>query len=117
MAEWAADRTVFAFDEFCHTSMIIRIALGLNLINMLPDLLITTTLIWEPAASFYDLLIAVFSSLVPLVVFIVYIGLMFLFLFYTAGQHQLVFDFYTALNLDDMEGGIIREYDDGFEPD
>ena len=57
-----------------------RLALGFNIINMLPDLLINTTLIWEPAALFYDLLIAVFKSLVPLVVFIIYIGFTFVFL-------------------------------------
>ena len=83
---------------------------------MLPDLLINTTLIWEPAAIFYDLLIAVFKSLVPLVVFMLYMGMTFVFLLYTLGQHQLSFDFYTDVNLDDMEGGIIREFDQGDEP-
>ena len=77
---------------------------------MLPDLLINTTLVWEPAAVFYDLLIAVFKSLVPLVVFIIYIMVTFIFLFYTFGQHQLIFDYYTDINMDDMEGGIVREY-------
>lgn len=91
--------------------MNVRIALGLNLWNMLPELLINTTLVWEPAGMFYDLLVAVFKSLVPLTVFIGYISITFIFLFYTIGQHQLTFDFYTATNLDDMEGGIINEFD------
>lgn len=96
--------------------MFIRLALGINLINMLPELLINTTLVWEKAGEFYDLLMAVFKSLIPLTVFIGYISITFIFLFYTIGQHQLTFDFLTDLNLDDMAGGIIQEYSDGDEP-
>lgn len=83
---------------------------------MLPEILINTTLVWEQAGMFYDLLVAVFKSLVPLTVFIIYISITFIFLFYTIGQHQLTFDFFTDLNLDDMAGGILREYPDGYEP-
>jgi hypothetical protein len=93
-----------------------RFSLMANLLNMLPSLLITTTLIWEPAAIFYDLLMAVLESLMPLTVFIGIIFVTFIFIFYTIGQHQLTFDFYTDYNLDDMAGGIIREYVDGMEP-
>lgn len=96
--------------------MIIRFALGINIVNLLPDLLKNTTLVWEEAAIFYDLLIAIFSALVPLAVFIVYIVFTFVFLFYTLGKHQLTFDFFSDENLDDMEGGIHREYSDGDEP-
>jgi hypothetical protein len=93
----------------------VRLALGFNIINMLPDLLINTTLIWEPAALFYDLLIAVFKSLVPLVVFIIYIGFTFVFLFYTLGSHQIQFDYFTDPNLDAMKSSMLREYDTGDE--
>ena len=37
------------------------------------------------------------------------------FLFYTIGMHQLEFDYYTVVNLEDMEGGIVREFVDGME--
>ena len=96
--------------------MSVRLALGFNIINMLPDLLINTTLIWEPAALFYDLLIAVFKSLVPLVVFIIYIGFTFVFLFYTLGSHQIQFDYYSDYNLDALESSMLREYDTGDDP-
>lgn len=93
--------------------MIIRFALGINIINLLPELLKTTTLVWEEAAIFYDLLMAIAQALVPLAVFIVYIVFTFVFLFYTIGKHQLTFDFFSDVNLEDMEGGIVREYPDG----
>jgi hypothetical protein len=115
---WATggdDRPQFTFQEFCRQSMVVRISLGLNMINMLPDLLKNTTLVWEEAAIFYDLLVAIFTALVPLMVFIIYIVTTFVFLFYTIGMHQLEFDYYTVVNLEDMEGGIVREFVDGME--
>jgi hypothetical protein len=87
--------------------MFIRLALGVNLLNMLPDLLTNTTLVWEPAAVFYDLLLAIFNALVPLVVFIAYICGVCICLFYIIGQHQLRFDFFTETNLDDLAGGTV----------
>lgn len=116
MEIWALRGTEFTFSEFCTQTLIMRFSLMANLINMLPSLLITTTLVWEPAAIFYDLLMAVLISLMPLTVFIGIIFVTFIFIFYTIGQHQLTFDFYTDYFLDDMAGGIIREYVDGMEP-
>ena len=107
----------FTYQEFSTTTFTIRAALGINLINLLPDLLINTTLVWEPAALFYDLLQSVFSSLIPLVVFLFYFGMTFTCLFYTIGMHQLTFDFRSNENRDDIESGIIREHLTGDDPE
>lgn len=106
----------FTYREIYFQTIIVRASLGINLINLLPDLLIKTTLVWEPAAMFYDLLGAVFSSLIPLVVFIGYIGVTFIFLFYTIGQHQMTFDFHSDENLASMTASMNREYEVGDDP-
>lgn len=116
MKVWSSNQTENTFQQFCRQTMVIRFALGLNILNLLPDLLKNTTLVWEEAAIFYDLLIAIGQALVPLAIFILYIVFTFVFLFYTIGKHQLTFDFFSEINLDDMEGGIVREYPNGNTP-
>lgn len=103
----------FTYWEISDRTIILRAALTINLINLLPELLIKTTLVWEAAAQFNDLLKAVFSRLKPLTIFVLYICVTFIFLFYTIGKHQMTFDFNTDYNLASMESTMVREYDDG----
>ena len=70
------------------TFAVMRVAMAINLVHMLPDLVERTTLAWEPMAKLNMIMRRVFAALMPLLVLTLYVFVTVVLLLYMLGLQQ-----------------------------